>query len=131
MLCLTFFPFKPNLFWVESEPDPEPPLDFGSGSTIKGGLRDVVSTSGNLLVLHSYKRVNYLSLVFIQWFYFRVENMRHEVEYKFSIVNFTKPDSQYAVGMRPVLYSQREAETSGIGRATLNHSRSFVLFLII
>ena len=93
---------------MESEPDPEPPLDFGSG------------------------RVNYLSLkLFIQWFYFRVENMRHEVEYKYSIVNFTKPDSQYAVGMRPVLYSQREAETSGIGRATLNHSRSFVLFLII
>ena len=107
---------------MESEPDPEPPLDFGSGSIIKGGLRDVVSTSGNLLVLHSYKRVNYLSLVFIQWFYFRVENMRHEVEYKFSIVNFTKPDSQYAVGMRPVLYSQREAETSGIGIATTNHS---------
>jgi hypothetical protein len=50
-----------------------------------------------------------------QWFYFRVENMRSDLEYKFSILNFTKPDSQYAVGMRPVLYSQREAETRGVG----------------
>jgi hypothetical protein len=41
--------------------------------------------------------------------------MRSDLEYKFSILNFTKPDSQYAVGMRPVLYSQREAETRGVG----------------
>jgi hypothetical protein len=41
--------------------------------------------------------------------------MRADVEYKFSILNFTKPDSQYMVGMRPVLYSQKEADRSGVG----------------
>ena len=50
-----------------------------------------------------------------QWFYFRVENMRNDVEYTFSIVNFTKPDSQYSVGMKPVLYSVKETERSGVG----------------
>ena len=68
-----------------------------------------------------------------QWFYFRVQNMKAEVtncsincsalprlfrvqvEYRFSFVNFGKPDSQYSVGMKPVLYSELEASKSGTG----------------
>ena len=50
-----------------------------------------------------------------QWYYFRVQNMRSDCEYRFSFVNFSKPDSQYSVGMKPVLYSEIEAEKNGTG----------------
>ena len=35
--------------------------------------------------------------------------------YRFSFVNLSKPDSQYSVGMKPVLYSELEAKESGTG----------------
>ena len=35
--------------------------------------------------------------------------------FRFSIVNFSKPDSQYNVGMKPVMYSIKEAEKNGVG----------------
>ena len=41
--------------------------------------------------------------------------MRANCEYRFSFVNFGKPDSQYSVGMKPVLYSEIEAEKNGVG----------------
>ena len=50
-----------------------------------------------------------------QWYYFRVQNMRANTEYRFSFVNLSKPDSQYSVGMKPVLYSELEALESGTG----------------
>ena len=49
-----------------------------------------------------------------QWFYFRVQNMRADMEYRFSFVNFLKPDSQYCVGMKPVLYSEKEVALTGV-----------------
>ena len=47
--------------------------------------------------------------------FFKVGNMRKDFEYKFSIVNFSKSDSQYSVGMKPVLYSTKEAKRTGVG----------------
>ena len=41
--------------------------------------------------------------------------MKADTEYRFSFVNFSKPDSQYSVGMRPVLYSELEAARTGVG----------------
>ena len=41
--------------------------------------------------------------------------MRSDCEYRFSFVNFSKPDSQYSVGMKPVLYSETEARENGVG----------------
>ena len=81
-----------------------------------------------------------------QWFYFRVQNMKAEVtncsvscsalsrgqvEYRFSFVNFGKPDSQYSVGMKPVLYSEVEASKSGTGwmRAGTDMTYFKVLYL--
>ena len=49
-----------------------------------------------------------------QWFYFRVQNMKADMEYRFSFVNFLKPDSQYCVGMKPVLYSEKEVALTGV-----------------
>ena len=35
--------------------------------------------------------------------------------HRFSFVNLSKPDSQYSVGMKPVLYSELEAKETGTG----------------
>ncbi|XP_055899469.1 uncharacterized protein LOC106064887 isoform X6 [Biomphalaria glabrata] len=50
-----------------------------------------------------------------QWFYFRVSNTRADVEYRFTIVNFMKSDSLYNDGMKPVMYSEKEAELNKVG----------------
>ncbi|XP_073998408.1 nna1 carboxypeptidase isoform X2 [Rhodnius prolixus] len=51
----------------------------------------------------------------MQWFYFLVENTRKDVLYRFSIVNLLKGDSLYNEGMRPVMYSLKEAVINKIG----------------
>ncbi|XP_019354333.1 cytosolic carboxypeptidase 2 isoform X8 [Alligator mississippiensis] len=50
-----------------------------------------------------------------QWFYFRVRNTRKDILYRFTIVNLMKPKSLYSMGMKPLLYSERDAQTNGIG----------------
>ncbi|XP_054027674.1 cytosolic carboxypeptidase 2 [Dryobates pubescens] len=50
-----------------------------------------------------------------QWFYFRVQNTRRGPLYRFTIANMAKPKSLYGQGLRPLLYSQRDAQTRGIG----------------
>uniref|UniRef100_A0A8C3R2N7 Cytosolic carboxypeptidase 2 n=1 Tax=Cyanoderma ruficeps TaxID=181631 RepID=A0A8C3R2N7_9PASS len=50
-----------------------------------------------------------------QWFYFRVQNTRQEPLYRFTIANMAKPKSLYGQGLRPLLYSQRDAQSRGIG----------------
>ncbi|XP_049980263.1 cytosolic carboxypeptidase 2 isoform X1 [Alexandromys fortis] len=50
-----------------------------------------------------------------QWFYFRVQNTRKDVTYRFTIVNLLKPKSLYAVGMKPLMYSQLDAATYNVG----------------
>ncbi|XP_074904501.1 cytosolic carboxypeptidase 2 isoform X4 [Buteo buteo] len=50
-----------------------------------------------------------------QWFYFRVQNTRRGPLYRFTIANMAKPKSLYGEGMRPLFYSQRDAQSRGIG----------------
>lgn len=64
-----------------------------------------------------------------QWFYFAVSNTHPQellnihnegghippVRVKFTIINFTKPDSLFNLGMRPVIYSAKQAADRGIG----------------
>ncbi|XP_051476902.1 cytosolic carboxypeptidase 2 [Apus apus] len=50
-----------------------------------------------------------------QWFYFRVQNTRRAPLYRFTIANLAKPTSLYTQGLRPLLYSQRDAQSRGIG----------------
>uniref|UniRef100_A0A8C9PKL1 Cytosolic carboxypeptidase 2 n=1 Tax=Spermophilus dauricus TaxID=99837 RepID=A0A8C9PKL1_SPEDA len=50
-----------------------------------------------------------------QWFYFRVQNTRKDVTYRFTIVNLLKPKSLYTVGMKPLMYSQLDANIYNIG----------------
>uniref|UniRef100_A0A3Q0SPP9 Cytosolic carboxypeptidase 2 n=1 Tax=Amphilophus citrinellus TaxID=61819 RepID=A0A3Q0SPP9_AMPCI len=50
-----------------------------------------------------------------QWFYFRVRNMKAGVTYRFTIINLMKSSSLYLQGMKPLLYSERDAEENGVG----------------
>ncbi|NXJ84377.1 CBPC2 carboxypeptidase, partial [Trogon melanurus] len=50
-----------------------------------------------------------------QWFYFRVQNTRRDPLYRFTIANLAKPKSLYGEGLRPLLYSQRDAQSRGVG----------------
>ncbi|XP_040464809.1 cytosolic carboxypeptidase 2 [Falco naumanni] len=50
-----------------------------------------------------------------QWFYFRVQNTRQDPLYRFTIANLAKPKSLYSEGLRPLLYSQQDAQSRGIG----------------
>ncbi|XP_072820505.1 cytosolic carboxypeptidase 3 isoform X4 [Vicugna pacos] len=50
-----------------------------------------------------------------QWYYFQVTNTQAEIVYRFTITNFTKPASLYNRGMRPLFYSEKEANTHNIG----------------
>ena len=47
---------------------------------------------------------------FTQWYYFKISNTRKDVTYRFNLVNMMKPDSTYAMGMKPLIYSVKEAE---------------------
>lgn len=53
-----------------------------------------------------------------QWFYFRVSNTRANRLYRFNIINLLKPDSLYNHGMKPLLYSEINAQryNKGWGR---------------
>ncbi|CAN2387188.1 protein side chain deglutamylation [Pristimantis euphronides] len=50
-----------------------------------------------------------------QWYYFRVKNTRAGIPYRFTIVNLMKPTSLYNHGMRPLMYSEIDANTERIG----------------
>ncbi|KAG9333465.1 hypothetical protein JZ751_011534 [Albula glossodonta] len=79
--------------------------------------------SGNLqkavrVGLHDYEltlRTDLYTTKHTQWFYFRVRNMKVGVTYRFTIVNLMKSRSLYSLGMRPLLYSERAAQTQGLG----------------
>ncbi|KAF9410804.1 hypothetical protein HW555_010229 [Spodoptera exigua] len=51
----------------------------------------------------------------MQWFYFRVTNTKKQMTYRFSIVNLSKAESLYNEGMRPLLYSTKDAQLHSIG----------------
>ncbi|XP_063240662.1 cytosolic carboxypeptidase Nna1 [Bacillus rossius redtenbacheri] len=62
-----------------------------------------------------YLRTDLYTNRHMQWFYFRVENTRANTAYRFSIVNLSKAESLYSVGMRPLLYSSKDAQLRNIG----------------
>ncbi|XP_078089266.1 cytosolic carboxypeptidase 3-like [Mustelus asterias] len=50
-----------------------------------------------------------------QWYYFQVQNMQEAVEYRFTIINLMKPTSLYNMGMKPLMYSTKDAELYQVG----------------
>ena len=58
---------------------------------------------------------DYNTTGYTQWFYFRVSNTRRYKTYKFSIINYVKPESLYNEGMKMLMYSKKESDENGIG----------------
>ncbi|XP_025909318.1 cytosolic carboxypeptidase 3 isoform X2 [Nothoprocta perdicaria] len=52
---------------------------------------------------------------YTQWYYFQVSNTQAGMPYRFTIVNFSKPNSLYKRGMRPLLYSEADAKKHNVG----------------
>ncbi|XP_025972854.1 cytosolic carboxypeptidase 3 isoform X4 [Dromaius novaehollandiae] len=52
---------------------------------------------------------------YTQWYYFQVSNTQAGMPYRFTIINFTKPNSLYKRGMRPLLYSEADAKKRNVG----------------
>ncbi|CAM9859582.1 unnamed protein product [Bubo scandiacus] len=50
-----------------------------------------------------------------QWYYFQVNNVQAGMPYRFTIVNFTKHNSLYKCGLRPLLYSEADAKKHEVG----------------
>ncbi|PSN47951.1 hypothetical protein C0J52_10322 [Blattella germanica] len=78
-----------------------------------GNLAKVVKITDNYYEL--YLRTDLYTNRHMQWYYFRVENTRSRMVYRFSLVNMCKAESLYSVGMRPLLYSTKDAQLKGIG----------------
>ena len=97
-----------------------------------GNLMRAVRITDTYYELHL--RQDFYTTRHCQWFYFQVkksisknsspitsfvsdqvQNMKTDVKYRLSIVNFTKPDSLYTCGMKPVLYSKVEADRHFVG----------------
>jgi len=78
-----------------------------------GNLRRAVKVSDTEYDL--FLKNDYGTNGFTQWYYFSVRNTRKDKLYRFNIVNLLKPDSNYNQGMKPLVYSVKEAEQSNIG----------------
>ncbi|XP_048386500.1 cytosolic carboxypeptidase 2-like [Stegostoma tigrinum] len=50
-----------------------------------------------------------------QWYYFRIQSIVSDVTYKFKIVNLLKKESLYNYGMKPLVYSEKDAKEQNIG----------------
>ena len=49
------------------------------------------------------------------WYFFSISNIIADVKYTFHIKDFSKPDSLYNQGMKPLIYSTKKADLEGIG----------------
>ncbi|XP_066142700.1 cytosolic carboxypeptidase 2-like isoform X2 [Euwallacea fornicatus] len=78
-----------------------------------GNLARAIRISPNYYELHL--RSDLYTNRHMQWFYFRVTNMKKNFLYRFSITNCSKEGSLYNEGMRPLMYSKKEAQMHLIG----------------
>lgn len=61
----------------------------------------------------------------MQWFYFRVRNMRAGIPYRFTITNLLKATSLYERGQKPLLYSDEKARAFAVGWHHVGHDVSY------
>ncbi|KAK6472507.1 cytosolic carboxypeptidase 2-like isoform X3 [Huso huso] len=79
-----------------------------------GNLQKAVRVRGQ----HDYEltlRTDLYTKKHTQWYYFRVQNMKPGTTYRFTIVNLMKSNSLYNLGLKPLLYSEREAHIKKVG----------------
>ena len=101
--------------YYQKESDEDNTLIFESRFE-SGNLRRAVKIGENEYNL--ILKYDHNTTAYTQWYYFKVNNTRKHTTYKFNIVNLVKPESSYNQGMKPLIYSKRDAESGegqGIG----------------
>lgn len=78
-----------------------------------GNLSTVLKVSDSEYHMFLQNDVN--TMGHTQWFFFRVQNTRKDMEIKFNILNFSKPDSLFNHGMKPLVYSEKKTEIEDVG----------------
>jgi hypothetical protein len=79
---------------------------FESGN-LHSAFRVLNNASSKNQVYDLYLHSDVNSIGHTQWFYFSVSNVRQGQEVTFVIRNFSKPESLYNDGMRPLIYSSK------------------------
>lgn len=51
----------------------------------------------------------------LQWYYFRVANMKKNTTYHLNICNFQKAKTLYNRGMKPYIFSYKDIQVKGLG----------------
>ncbi|XP_060530939.1 cytosolic carboxypeptidase 2-like isoform X3 [Cylas formicarius] len=78
-----------------------------------GNLARAIRITENYYELHL--RSDLYTNRHMQWFYFRVSNTKRNFLYRISITNCSKEDSLYNEGMKPLMYSKKDAQLHSIG----------------
>ncbi|XP_074108800.1 cytosolic carboxypeptidase 2 [Cotesia typhae] len=78
-----------------------------------GNLGKVIKITDTYYQL--YLRKDLYTQRHMQWFYFRISNTRSRIIYRLSIVNLCKEDSLYNEGLKPLLYSLKDASLHAVG----------------
>ena len=78
-----------------------------------GNLYSVMKVTDNEYHLCLQNDVN--TVGHTQWFFFRVQNTKKDLEVQFNMLNLAKPDSLFNHGMKPLIYSEKKVEEEGIG----------------
>ncbi|XP_016840121.1 cytosolic carboxypeptidase 2 isoform X2 [Nasonia vitripennis] len=78
-----------------------------------GNLGKVIKITDTYYQLHLRKDL--YTQRHMQWYYFRISNTKSGTMYRLSIVNLCKEDSLYNEGLRPLLYSTKDANLKSIG----------------
>lgn len=78
-----------------------------------GNLGKVIKITDTYYQL--YLRKDLYTQRHMQWFYFRISNTRSRTIYRLSIVNLCKEDSLYNEGLKPLLYSLKDASLHAVG----------------
>ncbi|XP_043267554.1 cytosolic carboxypeptidase 2-like [Venturia canescens] len=99
-------------------------IDFGFANNVPSDLRfESRFESGNLgkviKITDTYYQLHLRNDLYtqrhMQWYYFRITNTRSRTIYRLSIVNFCKEDSLYNEGLKPLLYSTKDASMHAVG----------------
>ncbi|XP_034933704.1 cytosolic carboxypeptidase 2 [Chelonus insularis] len=108
-----------SYFLEQSTEPPEPQIihnntDLHFESRFESGnLGKVIKITDTYYQLHLRKDL--YTQRHMQWFYFRISNTRSRIMYRLSIVNLCKEDSLYNEGLKPLLYSNKDADMNSVG----------------
>uniref|UniRef100_A0A6P7FPX0 Cytosolic carboxypeptidase 2-like isoform X2 n=1 Tax=Diabrotica virgifera virgifera TaxID=50390 RepID=A0A6P7FPX0_DIAVI len=78
-----------------------------------GNLAKAIMITPNYYELHL--RSDFYTNRHMQWFYFRISNVKKGFLYRFSITNCSKENSLYNEGMKPLMYSKKDSQLHSIG----------------